>query len=667
MIIESAGVVVTRSGRSLPRAAAETPHRIAVVGAGPIGTYAIAHLAALLPLAVPPMGARIAVFDRSGSPGAGEVHSDRQARTSYLNRVCGQIALAPDESNAAAGALLPPVLRSTFFEWCRERYARTGDPDFDLRPEDVPKRYVHGVALREFFGRYVNRLRAVPGVEVDVHNAEVCDVIRDGDGFTVLARGLTVPADHVLFATGHSWNRPTPGSLAAVLTEHGGARYVPTAYPLEERITERVAPPGRPVVVRGLGLAALDVFLHLTEGRGGRFAPVEGEPGELRYLPSGREPSLITGVSPSGVPGCSRPHNAKLADPARLEHRGVYFTVDAVARLRRTAGPCLDFDRHLLPLVLLEMAYVHYRTLLGAAFGERVRAAVDEDYRRFLAGDPTADRLLDVVEQCVDAAGGVVARFDPRAALDPLPADTADGDTDWHKRVLAHLRRDLANSVQGNVDNPVKAACDGVWRDLRGVFSAAVDHGGLTADSHREFVRRHLRHYNRLSNGAGIEPTRKLIALAEHGLLDLAVGPDPVVEPAPDGAGFLVTGTRTGVTRVVDVVVEGQVHPFDPEHDVSPLYRNLLRHGLVRQWRNPGEGASPDFVPGALDLTEDFHPVLPDGVEPRLTFLGAPVDGLRVFQLSAARPHSDSAVLNNAVRWARAVVAAMAVRRGGGR
>lgn len=643
-----------------------TGRTLAVVGGGPMCCYAMAHLAALLPEAPPPGALRIAVFDAGGRHGAGEVHSDRQPPVGYLNRVAGQIGFAPDESADPPLKLLPARLRPTFAEWCARKYAQTGDPDFDLRPQDVPRRYVHGLALREMFARYVERVAAVPGVRLELRTSEVVAARRhaDGTGFVLVdAEGGRLVADEVLFVTGHSWNTPAAGSEEEALAGHAG--YVPTPYPLAQRLGEDAVPPGSAVAVRGFGLAAIDVFLQLTEGRGGRFEPDPGAPPHaLRYRPSGREPAVIVPSSPSGIPVSGRPWNAKVGDPARLEHRGVFFRAESVRALRRNAaaGPDgrrrLDFDRHLFPLVVLEMAWVYHSTLLGEAAMAARRPVVDAAVRAFVDGNSDrdegsgADALVAALES---GLGG--ARFDWRALLCPLPADSArDGDgADWARRTRAYLMRDHADAVEGNLRNAAKAACDGVWRDLRSVFAEAVDFGGLTASSHRRFVREHLRSYNRLSNGAGLEPMRKVLALVDAGLLDLSVGPAPRVSPSggEHGSGFTVTGTRTGTVRAVDAVVEGRVHSFDPRLDVRPLYRTLLDAGLARLWRNPGAEGAPDFVPGSLDLDEDYHPVLPDGtVEPRLSFLGAPAEGVRVFQTSAARPHSNSTVLAVAARWA---------------
>ncbi|GAA3028076.1 FAD/NAD(P)-binding protein [Actinokineospora globicatena] len=687
------------------------PHRVVVVGGGPWGTYAVERLAALLSTSPPEHPVHISVFELTGRFGAGATHSDNQAWTSYLNRVASQIAFAADESNRAATALLPRRLRPTLVEWSRERFLATGDPRYDLAPQDVPRRHLHGQALRDMFDHYVDVLRAVPGVVVDLHADEVVDIEpRPGADHPYLVHGTSTPgvaADRILLVTGHSTNTPAPGTRAARLAAHAerepGANYIPQAYPLEHRLDERAVPPGAPLGVLGLGLTAIDLLLHLTEGRGGRFVeePVAGQSGALRYVPSGREPSPIVAISPSGMFTSSRAENFKAVDStglghAALEHRPVFLTIEAVHELRARhgvpavlpSGPVrqLDFARHVFPLVVLELAEVYHRTLLGNGFGGRVRAAVAPRYAEFLAHggagwteDPI-DYLLAPVTACYDdvLAVGLDAeqsaaflrvvdsgfphpsapedhRFAWRRFFDPVDRDRDLTGERWRDGVIAAMRRDQIAAAQGNLRNPVKAACDGVWRDLRSVFSAVVDFGGLTAESQREFTRVHLRHYTRMSNGTGLQPMRRILALVEADIVDLRIGPG--AEVTPGAAGFRITGPTTGERRHVGTVVEGRSHPFDAEHDVRPLYPAMVRRGLVRRWRNPAARPGHDFHPGGLDVTTDFHPVRRDGtVDTRITVLGAPVEGVAYFQLSAARPQSNSAVLNTIATWAEAAL-----------
>jgi hypothetical protein len=708
--------------------------RLAIVGGGPMCTYALERLAALLTNDEPPRGLCISIFERTGRFGAGEIHSDVQAVTSYMNRVASQITFAADESNHDATRLLPKRLRPTFIEWCDRKYRETGHQQYRLRPRDVPRRYLHGQALREMFDRYNTLLRGVRGVTINLYAAEVTDVAcqcHDDAPFRLYvggSGGFAVPADHVLFVTGHSHNHPARQPLQAVSRSTVPVGYIAPVYPLERRITLNTVPPGATVAVLGLGLTAVDIFLHLTEGRGGSFTPMApGDPfAKLTYHPSGDEPAKIIGASPSGMLKSCRPDNAKAADATarehtKLEHKPVFLTLSTLNTLKRTLGTPtgrdngrgvrqLDFELHVFPLLVLEMALVYYKTLLGKAFGDEICRAVNTRYREFIitggsSRDAGVDYLLEPVQTCFAEAAayinatredasipadlqrfadmrvlqgfyatvfGVPTASDTspwghstsiqdhclnwRRLFDPLTADDADDGRQWQKLVIAFMERDHLNAAQGNLRNPVKAACDGVWRDLRPVLSTMADRGGLTPKSQEGFMAIYLRYYERMSNGTGLEPMRKVLALIEAGLLDVSLGPLPAVEQT--NSSVRITGPVTGVVRRADVVIQGRMDPFDAELDATPLYPNLLKRGLIRRWHNCA--ASGSFAPGAIDLNEGFHPVGEDGaVDGRLTFLGAPAEGAWFFQLSAARPQSDSYVLNTVARWANELVQAI--------
>lgn len=682
------------------------PVRLAIVGGGPFATYALERLCAELPGRPAAVCVTVTVYERGGRFGPG-THGQAQAPTSYLNRVSSQVSFAADETVTQARTLLPPKDRPTLYQWLAGRPAPALPGDDPCGPQDIPRRVLHGEALEDAFGRYAARLAALPGVRVVLRAAEVTDVSRDGGGgFLVRWDRDNAPdgADLVLLVTGHGSNAIEPGSAADTLSRHAaglpGCAYVHNPYPFCATLDPRTVPAGSSIAVRGLGLTALDLILYLTEGRGGRFEPCDdaGVCG-LRYRPSGREPGRILAVGPSGYFAFCRPHNQKAADGtgrghAALEHRAVFLTPAAVERLRQVAGvPAtvsgrvqrqLDYDRHVLPLLILELAFVHYRTLMGAAWTDRVKPALDRLVEDFLRGPdhPVHDDPLGLIQPLQAAFDAASAAADThlagrRAALDgavgpdpsgwrfdwhclsqPLQAQT--GITDWHAAGLAVMRRDLAAARLGNLDHPGKAASDGVWRDLRPVHAQVLDFGGLTADSHRRFIATHLRTYNRMSNGTGPEPNARLLALVEAGLVDLSAGPDARVMPGPDG--FRIEPASGTGGWDVPVLVEGRAHGFDVARDLCPLYRNMMAGGLVRLWANP-DPAGAAFVPGALDVTPERHPVQADGrPEPALTILGAPVERLAFFQLAAARPGCQSAVLADAARWANGVMDWMAAQ-----
>jgi hypothetical protein len=709
---------------------------LAIVGGGPTCTYVVERIAAVLRRRAPRRGLMVHVYDREGDFGSGQAHSSRQPQTSVLNRICGQISFGADETNP--GVALAPSLApyESLHEWCRARFAETADPQYLLGADSWPRRYLHGRALEEVFGSYVEHLRSVPGAEVALHASEVVAVVpASGGRLTVVAEGVPpVDADHIVFATGHGAGRPradSPEGELVALAAQGHGTFIPYAYPLDRRILPEASGTDKTVCSLGLGLTAIDLILYLTEGRGGEFVP---GPSGLEYRASGAEPAAIVGCSQSGLFTYARARNEKEADLAALEHKGVFFTAPAIDRLRASSGKAiyipgigarlqLDFERQVFPLLLLEMTYVYYKTLFGKAFAGRLAETASAEVERFIE-EPSAQRprgeghFDSVVEPLVAGTFAAIAhyldtggyeaaaaaapagdfeatlqsyltailgeefvaahagrwadpavydavlsarspwrfplepashRFDWNLLCNPIP-ESAQGDRETFLAALVDfMELDHQRAEQGNVRNPWKAACDGVWRDLRSILTHVVDRGGLTAGSHRLFLRRYMRFHNRLANGACLEAMEKMLALVKCGLLDVGVGPLRSIRRGRNGGRFELVGTAA--SREVDTIVDSKLHIFDPEHDESALYRQMFAQSLVRKWRNPGDG-EPCFEPGGLDLSERFHPLDPEGSEDtRITFLGPPTEGILFFQVGAARPNQNHHVLNDVIVW----------------
>jgi hypothetical protein len=647
-------------------------HRLAVVGGGPRATYALERISAAIDTIHPRESLEVRVFERSGQFGAGEAHSPQQPVTSYLNRTTEQVSFAADESMPSPGPLRPAAERPTLYEWCQQRFSATGNSDLDLGPADWPKRYVHGMALREMFARYRADLTAHAGTEVHLHEAEVTDIERlDGQFVVRTADAEEFAADQVLVVTGHTPHDPGRSARGRTFTEFAvrtGCGYIPNAYPLQETVTGPAVDPGRTVGIQGMGLTAIDVILHLTEGRGGSFEA--GPQGTFSYRPSGREPARIVAFSKSGLFTFARPANHKGTGSVLSEHRGVFLTFPGIDCLRENVGQRgsggrakrqLDFERDVLPVVILEMALIYYRTLFGPALSDSMERSAAASYDSFLHGgrehsarqdDPT--RLLPSLEAGIAAAGLSLAaqdRFDWQrtvSPIDPAAVKTAD---DYRRAVLDFMAADQDSAVRGNLADPDKAATDGVWRDLRSVISYAVDDGGLTPESHRVFAEHYTRIHNRLVNGAGVEVMARIRALIGHGLLDVGVGPEAVVTADEGARRFQITGAVAGGVEC-DTLVEARVHPFSPELDGSPLFRNMLRSGTVRLWRNTSAAGS-EYVPGGIDLTDSFHPIRADGMaDEQTTILGPPGEGKRSFLLSALRPCVNHYVMQEISLWA---------------
>jgi hypothetical protein len=251
---------------------------LVIVGAGPRTTGILLALATLP--AVP--ATDIHVIDPYPA-GPGRIWRADQPAEVWMNNTSDQITVYADGDDSVPSAVRGPDLA----DWAGER-------------RFVPRREAAGY-LRDAFDRAVAALTdpaTHPGVTVTEHRTRAEHVTpARGVRQVRLADGTELRADVVLLAQGHL--DVDPGTV--------GAGHIPPGYTVDQDFS--AIPAGEDVLVRGFGLAFIDLMEMLTEGRGGRFerGTGEGTDGPVpTYVPSGREPVLWVG-SRRGVPYRSKP------------------------------------------------------------------------------------------------------------------------------------------------------------------------------------------------------------------------------------------------------------------------------------------------------------------------------------------------------------------------
>lgn len=266
--------------------------RVAIIGAGPRGLFAVERLWAHLPGQA---GAEVVLFDPQ-PPGVGAAYDPGQPGHLRLNVTSSIVSAAWPGENTV------PALDA----WRRARgEAEPLDP--------FPPRALVGEYL-SWFWRWLQE--HAPGGATVRHRAQRVFSLRAG-----LAGGWLVdgePFDEVLLATGHelTW----PGKLS-------GDAVVPAVFPIDVWLSEERIPAGSAVAVRGAALTFIDAALALTEGRGGRF---DGD-GRLVYHPSGREPRVIWPIARAGrwMDPKPQPGTAPADAPAAVLEEGRQAVLDA--------------------------------------------------------------------------------------------------------------------------------------------------------------------------------------------------------------------------------------------------------------------------------------------------------------------------------------------------
>ncbi|MBW2641171.1 MAG: hypothetical protein JRE10_13700 [Deltaproteobacteria bacterium] len=400
--------------------------------------------------------------------------------------------------------------------------------------------------------------------------------------------------------------------------------------------------PGDVVYLIGMGLTAVDVVKTFTMGRGGKFK--NGE-----YIPSGQEPFVIL-ASRLGLPYSARAHNQKTD-----QYKGKILTPETVLKLKAQKGK-VDFEKDLMPLIIREMGYVYYTTLLGKQMGDQfLNCASDEARRRWISENvATEDRF---------------SWEDLENPFRKIQSQTPPGHPwfssmeKYTRYVIEYLRRDVKEAEKGNLTSPLKTAVDSVLRDLRDTLRLVVDRGGLTASSHRYLDKMFNRVNNRVAVGPPVSSTRDLLILAEMGLVSFS-GPSPKLSMNEDTGQFFIQSDQiAGSTRSVQHVLNGRIHSVDNKNDTSPLIQNLFRRKMIRTFVNKDDTGVYEL--GGLDVTDDFNIIGSTGrPHPHVCALGIPVEGKFWFNAADARPDVNSNSIAQLSKWVETAVSRLKTKEG---
>ncbi|MDX3730216.1 FAD/NAD(P)-binding protein [Streptomyces caniscabiei] len=505
---------------------------LVIVGAGPRGTGLIERIAANAGARHPGAGFDIHLVDPH-PPGAGRIWRAEQSPLLWMNSQAEDVTMFTDETVHMEG----PVREGpTLHEWA------------GLDGRVFPDRRTQGEYLRWVHGRAVADLPE--GVTVRHHPRRALRVTGPPEGRQQVwleGRSRPLSADLVVLALGHL-DAELDGEqreLAAYARAHGLV-HLPPDFTADSDLSSLV--PGEPVLVRGFGLAFVDLMVLLTEGRGGRYE--EDADGELTYHPSGREPVLYVG-SRRGVPYHSkigydlegeRPPLPRFFGPAE---------VDAVLERTGRAGR-VDFRRDVWPAVEKELGFAHYHRLFRA-HPERTAMAWADFEEKYAAADAGVRAVL-VASAVPDAAD----RLDLAALDRPLAGVRYGSFEELQDGLRGYVEADLARR-----HDPSFSPDLGVFFGLLSVYGQLIRLGDVGPWWHGFF--------SYLASGPPGPRLRQMLALSRAGVLNF-LGADMAVA-AVDGVFRASGATVPGGSVEARTLVEARL----PEPTVARVRDGLLR------------------------------------------------------------------------------------------
>lgn len=383
--------------------------------------------------------------------------------------------------------------------------------------------------------------------------------------------------------------------------------------------------PGEPVLIKGLGLTFFDYVTLLTQGRGGEFRELDGE---LRYVPSGKEP-CITAFSRSGAPLSARGRNQKRPDE-RWEPR--FLTPEEISR--HHAGGSQLFSSAVWPQLVKEVE------LCYALTSARNRGVVFDES---LAIGLLNESFEDFRGYCHSI--GVETTFPWRRLVMPL-ASFERAERDGNQVLMAYLEDDLRRANRGNVDEPFKAACD-VFRDVRNEVRDAVHWGGINRWS---FEKELNSKYTKIATYASVGPPAKrvaeLIALLKSGVVTI-LDPDPFVAYDAIREEFEATPvSSTAAATRASCFIDARIGKCRPRFMDDELIRSLVddHERGVQFVRENGEP-----VGFQVEGTDARYRLATDGAFGAGVYAyGAMLEGTQWGTGATMRPYVNSAIFDDA-------------------
>lgn len=218
------------------------PRRIAVIGFGPKGLFALDRLAR--EAAGGAADFEVAVFEPHPVIGAGPIYDPRQPRFLRMNFASKHVDVGDPDPDS-------PGHLPSFLDWAAEHDPEVADPE-GYAPRASVGAYLHAAA-REVLAR----LREY--APTTLHPREATRVQRlDHRWLVEGSDGRQVCVDELLIATGHGSREPNlarrPDADSSV-------------YPVARELAADRIPPRSAVAIRGMGLTALDALIALHRRR----------------------------------------------------------------------------------------------------------------------------------------------------------------------------------------------------------------------------------------------------------------------------------------------------------------------------------------------------------------------------------------------------------------
>lgn len=295
-----------------------------------------------------------------------------------------------------------------------------------------------------------------------------------------------------------------------------------------------------------------------------------------------------------------------------------------VKGLRPSNCKKLSWKKEILPLIARDMEFAYYRTLF-------------QDAKQVLGYHP----IYDVINSQIQTFHQMHPKYE-RFSMRQLMEPEFDPAKSTHQNIVEYIT--AFTRENRNILHEAQLRAAAVWRKISPIFNEIYSFSGLDAASHQEFDGHYFGKLNRIAYGPPPVNLKKMLALANAGIVDFQFAKSPTLEPFESG--FLLSNDTSEI--YCDIVVDARIPKNSLEKEATGLFTNLCEHRLARPYINRDKNSS--YAPGILEIDQNGNLINPQGKPENITLYGTPTEGIVHDNDTLSRNRN-----NFAGPWARAV------------
>jgi len=448
---------------------------LAIVGCGPRGLASLEYLLEELQ-EVEVADLKIIIFDPAVNLGAGTVWKTDQSDANWMNSSLRALNDLEGRPNIKIFSTLLPLFPK-FNDWLDMQHTNVRD-----RKKDV-------YLMRSLMGKYLSeRFESI--AQPLVLNGKLQIIRKEIIYIDITINSVILTdknhneyeLDHCLLTVGHQRTLPDK-QMQDWINNTKRKNMTLIQDPYQENINEKVSEDDI-VGIRGLGLSAIDIIRTLTLGRGGSFKSENGN--FLKFIDSKLTPNKIIPYSLDGLIAAPKPLNEaidRIFKPSENELRD----------FKKSLSSALDDSNSIESNSFLIEIFSQSFAVKFSTFYKLKTPLLREITRKWLESSSTEHPLFL--------------------------------DTNMDRKLYL---KELAKMASGDIPPTIDYAIGQLWRWFQPTMYKLISHSALPDEIMTEVIKLD-ESTKRYSYGPPVESTLQLIALAEHGILDLSLANDPEI------------------------------------------------------------------------------------------------------------------------------------------